>query len=813
MPQRPGLDRLGQVVVHARRQAGVALLGARVGGHRHDRQRGEARLLAQPTGGAQAIEHRHLHIHQHQRVATVGGAVQHGQGLGAIGGDLHLQAEAAQQAAGHFLAQLAVLHQQHALAGKAPRRFGGRRRALRRHHAERQAQPELAALAKPAVHPDAAAHRLGQALADRQAEPGAAVLAGDRAVGLLEGLEQPALLFGTEADAGVAHAEIQPHLRAVALLDAHRHLDLATLGEFQRVVGVVDQDLAEPQRVAEQPRRHLRVDVEQQGQALGRGLVADQPDQVLQHLVEIEGDAFEAQLAGLDLGEVEDVVEQTEQVLAGQLDLVQVTALARIEIAVEDQVGHADDGVHRRADLVADVGQEIALQLRRRLGQGPGLFQRRLEFAPRGDVAADAEQPQRAAVGILEGGADDIVQHLAAVRALPPFLAGQRLPAGQRGAVQAGAQAGLLGAQQRLVALPGEARPRPTEQVGERLVDPAVAAFVVLEPDRIGNRVDQRQQRAALLLGQGFGAPAFDDLHVQAAVPQQHEGQQQQDAEGVGPALAQQALPAEQLQRRQPARLDGAALLLAEGGQGLVEQVVEDRRVAAHGETDFAAGQAALAAQLEVGQAEFADQVAGHHHVADIGLGAPAGHRPQRRLGGLRLHQQGLRYAPPQQFAERVAALHGHALAGQVVEALHLHVVATEDQAVADQVGLAEQHPPFPLRGLRHRRQHVDPAGTQRLQGLIPAVEVHRLDAQAQASGGPFQVVGADPAVAAVALDDIERRPARALDAHAQRRMRIAPGALLDAQRQPLGLRPGDRIKPSRTLAIAPPSLPSPVQA
>ena len=46
----------------------------------------------------------------------------------------------------------------------------------------------------------------------------------------------------------------------------------------------------------------------------------------------------------------------------------QVVALAVGQRRVEHQFGHADDGVHRRADLVAHVGQEIALGPVGRLG-------------------------------------------------------------------------------------------------------------------------------------------------------------------------------------------------------------------------------------------------------------------------------------------------------------------------------------------------------------------------------------------------------------------------------------------------------------
>ncbi len=43
------------------------------------------------------------------------------------------------------------------------------------------------------------------------------------------------------------------------------------------------------------------------------------------------------------------------------LDHVEVLALLGVQVGVERQLGHADDAVHRRADFVAHVGQELAL--------------------------------------------------------------------------------------------------------------------------------------------------------------------------------------------------------------------------------------------------------------------------------------------------------------------------------------------------------------------------------------------------------------------------------------------------------------------
>ena len=68
-------------------------------------------------------------------------------------------------------------------------------------------------------------------------------------------------------------------------------------------------------------------------------------------------------LAGLDLGEIENVVDQVEQVLAAGMDGVEIFAALFLALgeAAAQHVGEADDRVHRRADFVAHAGQEFAL--------------------------------------------------------------------------------------------------------------------------------------------------------------------------------------------------------------------------------------------------------------------------------------------------------------------------------------------------------------------------------------------------------------------------------------------------------------------
>ncbi len=80
---------------------------------------------------------------------------------------------------------------------------------------------------------------------------------------------------------------------------------------------------------------------------------------------------LELELAGLDLRQVEDVVDHLQQVPRGVADLARARSrCSRVVRVAAQQVGQADDGVHRRADLVAHVGQEGALGTRPPLPPG-----------------------------------------------------------------------------------------------------------------------------------------------------------------------------------------------------------------------------------------------------------------------------------------------------------------------------------------------------------------------------------------------------------------------------------------------------------
>ena len=109
-----------------------------------------------------------------------------------------------------------VFDDQQALAGELRLRgLPGRRRGGGGGPGQ-NGEMERGALAGIALDPDLAAHQLGQALADGQAQAGAAVMAGGGGIHLLERFEQAVLLVQRDADAGVAHGEMQQPLLGMA---------------------------------------------------------------------------------------------------------------------------------------------------------------------------------------------------------------------------------------------------------------------------------------------------------------------------------------------------------------------------------------------------------------------------------------------------------------------------------------------------------------------------------------------------------------------------------------------------------------------
>ena len=172
-------------------------------------------------------------------------------------------------------------------------------------------------------------------------------------------------------------------IAAVAFIDQRgAQGDEPLVGEFQRVVGVIEQRLTQPRHIAGQPLRHVvHVDVEAQPFRARAG--TDQRADIGEQLAQVEVALLELQAAGLDPREVEDVVDQHQQMLRRHVDLAEAVGLRRRGILAFEQAGEAEDGVHRRADFVAHVGEKLRSRRHRAFGRQSGVVQRRDVVKPR----------------------------------------------------------------------------------------------------------------------------------------------------------------------------------------------------------------------------------------------------------------------------------------------------------------------------------------------------------------------------------------------------------------------------------------------
>ena len=84
-------------------------------------------------------------------------------------------------------------------------------------------------------------------------------------------------------------------------------------------------------------------------------------DGIFQRLAEQELDRLQFELARLDFGKIQDLIDQGQQSVAGFFDRVEQTALLGAEFGLQGQTSHAENAIHGSSNLVADVGQELAL--------------------------------------------------------------------------------------------------------------------------------------------------------------------------------------------------------------------------------------------------------------------------------------------------------------------------------------------------------------------------------------------------------------------------------------------------------------------
>ena len=229
--------------------------------------------------------------------------------------------------------------------------------ALRSHH-----DAEHRSLADLGVHVQVVSHELAHRSRDREPEAGTAESAGGAAVSLLKGLEdrlQPVL---RDPDPGVDHAD-REGCSVRFRVDARGHGPV--LGELERVADQIDNHLLELVRVGLDRAVHVG-SLRHQLDVLVAYLTIELLDGLAHQRADVHCHDLELYATGLDLGQVQDLVDQGQQVAPVHHDPVEEAHLLLIEVlllVLEDDVREADDRIERGAQLVAHVGEKLTFGL------------------------------------------------------------------------------------------------------------------------------------------------------------------------------------------------------------------------------------------------------------------------------------------------------------------------------------------------------------------------------------------------------------------------------------------------------------------
>ena len=239
-------------------------------------------------------------------------------------------------------------------------------------------------------------HR-GERLHQREAKAGAFLRAGMSPFHLFERLAEAFHVFRRDSHAGIADGDF--HAVGAALGD-NAHFAAA-----RRELGAVGQKIHQHllhRALVGEDGVHIRRDAQLQHHPFAVGLQLHETRRLIGDLGEIEHLFRQVEFSRLDLRHVQNAVYQLQQMAAALVDEARIFQIARAahgsEHLVRHHFGETDDGVERRAQLMAHIGEEAgfgAVGLFRRIaGIDQGAFMR-LAF---GDIARHRDDVGRRAI-------------------------------------------------------------------------------------------------------------------------------------------------------------------------------------------------------------------------------------------------------------------------------------------------------------------------------------------------------------------------------------------------------------------------------
>ena len=237
---------------------------------------------------------------------------------------------------------------------------------------------ELTAFPLLTADGDRAAHRVYDIFRDRHSQTGSLGLLHAGIVLPAKGIEYDLLVLFRHTDPRITHNEMGadagriPRQRFLV----HTYPDGAPIRrEFDGVPQQVDQHLVQAHAVAAHDFRKDLISRRVERLVFRLDLRLHDIDNAVHDLPQRHHADVERHLSALDLRYIQHVVDESEQVLARQVDLVQVFLNLFLIVRVGKRKGcHADDRVHGRADIVAHARQKFLFCRARMLGLYLRLF-------------------------------------------------------------------------------------------------------------------------------------------------------------------------------------------------------------------------------------------------------------------------------------------------------------------------------------------------------------------------------------------------------------------------------------------------------
>ena len=173
------------------------------------------------------------------------------------------------------------------------------------------------------------------------------------------------LEFFRHADASILHMDMGAHMpisqRGTLLIQAHGD-GTAQGRELERVGKQIQQNLIQPHVVGIDSFRQNIANTDIETQFLRSDLRLHDAHQPFHDLTQGNDVDIEREPAALDLGHIQHIVDQSQQMPAGKRDFPQAVVNNGGILEIRRGDGrHAHDGVHGRTDVVTHIGQEFAL--------------------------------------------------------------------------------------------------------------------------------------------------------------------------------------------------------------------------------------------------------------------------------------------------------------------------------------------------------------------------------------------------------------------------------------------------------------------